>query len=184
MELYEKLSMKDLLSEGLFILMQQKPFEKITIKQICDKTGVIRGTFYNHFMDKYEALEYLVHHMFYEGMENANTFEIIQNMFKVVDENRDFFVACFKIQGQNGFEDLMRIVLKDILQKGFEFLDFSGVDARFSQEFLLDYYANTTLYFIKYWIDHHFQPDYVSYCDSLTIVFKNNLVAFGIKERG
>ena len=55
----EKVTMKDLLSEGLYILMQQKPFEKITIKQICDKTGVIRGTFYNHFMDKYEALEYL-----------------------------------------------------------------------------------------------------------------------------
>ena len=60
----EKMTMKDLLSEGLYILMQQKPFEKITIKQICDKTGVIRGTFYNHFMDKYEALEYLIHRMF------------------------------------------------------------------------------------------------------------------------
>ena len=55
MTLNEKVTMKDLLSEGLYILMQQKPFEKITIKQICDKTGVIRGTFYNHFMDKYEA---------------------------------------------------------------------------------------------------------------------------------
>ena len=60
----EKVTMKDLLSEGLYILMQQKPFEKITIKQICDKTGVIRGTFYNHFMDKYEALEYLIHRMY------------------------------------------------------------------------------------------------------------------------
>ena len=60
----EKVTMKDLLSEGLYILMQQKPFEKITIKQICDKTGVIRGTFYNHFMDKYEALEYLIHRIF------------------------------------------------------------------------------------------------------------------------
>lgn len=41
MTLNEKVTMKDLLSEGLYILMQQKPFEKITIKQICDKTGVI-----------------------------------------------------------------------------------------------------------------------------------------------
>ena len=33
----EKVTMKDLLSEGLYILMQQKPFEKITrfaIKQV------------------------------------------------------------------------------------------------------------------------------------------------------
>ena len=39
--------------------MQEKPFEKITIKQICDRTGVIRATFYNHFEDKYAALDYV-----------------------------------------------------------------------------------------------------------------------------
>ena len=54
-----KMNMKELLVEGLYLCMKDKPFEKITIKQICDKTGVIRGTFYNHFIDKYEALEYL-----------------------------------------------------------------------------------------------------------------------------
>ena len=52
----EKVTMKDLLSEGLYILMQQKPFEKITIKQICDKTGVIRGTFYNHLDPIHKSL--------------------------------------------------------------------------------------------------------------------------------
>ena len=64
----EKMTMKDLLSEGLYILMQQKPFEKITIKQICDKTGVIRGTFYNHFVLSSRIRAYK------KAMKRASTF--------------------------------------------------------------------------------------------------------------
>ena len=51
MELYKRLNMKDMLATSLYQLMLEKPFDKITIKQITDKTGVIRGTFYNHFYD-------------------------------------------------------------------------------------------------------------------------------------
>lgn len=49
--------MKRFLAESLKELMLQKSFEKITIKQICDKTGVIRATFYNYFEDKYGRLK-------------------------------------------------------------------------------------------------------------------------------
>ena len=49
---------KDLLADSLKELMVKKSFEKITIKQICDATGVIRIVFYNYFSDKYDALEY------------------------------------------------------------------------------------------------------------------------------
>ena len=53
--------MKRFLAESLKELMLQKSFEKITIKQICDKTGVIRATFYNYFEDKYAALSYIIY---------------------------------------------------------------------------------------------------------------------------
>ena len=45
------------LAESLKELAGTKPIEKITIKEITDKAGVIRPTFYNHFQDKYELLE-------------------------------------------------------------------------------------------------------------------------------
>ena len=48
-----------LLAESLKELTIKQPIEKITIKEITDKAGVIRPTFYNHFQDKYELLELL-----------------------------------------------------------------------------------------------------------------------------
>ena len=49
-------TMKSALAENLRVLMTRKMYEKITIKQICDETGVIRATFYNYFDDKYDCL--------------------------------------------------------------------------------------------------------------------------------
>ena len=48
-----------LLADSFKELAQAIPIEKITIKQITDKAGVIRPTFYNHFQDKYELLEWI-----------------------------------------------------------------------------------------------------------------------------
>ena len=49
-----------LLAESLKELTIKQPIEKITIKEITDKAGVIRLTFYNHFQDKYELLEWII----------------------------------------------------------------------------------------------------------------------------
>ena len=50
-----------LLAESFKELAQKQPIEKITIKEITDKAGVIRPTFYNHFQDKYELLEWIIY---------------------------------------------------------------------------------------------------------------------------
>lgn len=50
---------KDLLALSFKELIMKMPFEKITVKMITDGADVIRPTFYKHFQDKYEILEYI-----------------------------------------------------------------------------------------------------------------------------
>lgn len=50
---------KELLADSFRELVLTMPFQKISIKMITDKAGVIRPTFYNYFQDKYEVIEYL-----------------------------------------------------------------------------------------------------------------------------
>jgi len=46
--------------EALMLLMDEKPYDKITVSDIADKAGVARPTFYRNFDDKDEVvLEYL-----------------------------------------------------------------------------------------------------------------------------
>ena len=55
-----KSAIDTLLAESFKELALKHPIEKITIKEITDKAGVIRPTFYNHFQDKYEIIEYIL----------------------------------------------------------------------------------------------------------------------------
>lgn len=51
---------KKALMESFVELLNQKPFEKITVQDIVDNCGVNRNTFYYHFQDIYMLLEELV----------------------------------------------------------------------------------------------------------------------------
>lgn len=47
-----------LLQSGLFQLLTETPFEKITMTQLCSRSMVPRSTFYRYFEDKYDLLSY------------------------------------------------------------------------------------------------------------------------------
>ena len=48
---------KMMLRDSFFDLMQEKPVGKITVKELCDKAGVNRATFYSHYTDIYALYE-------------------------------------------------------------------------------------------------------------------------------
>ncbi len=43
---------RNALGDALIALMQEKPFESVTVQQVLDRAGVGRSTFYAHFSDK------------------------------------------------------------------------------------------------------------------------------------
>ncbi len=51
------------LRNSLLSLLKQEPFEKITVKMICDYASINKMTFYAHYQDKYDLLDDLVRSM-------------------------------------------------------------------------------------------------------------------------
>ena len=49
---------KNLLAQALFDLLFKKPFQKISVNDLCDACHIHRSTFYRHFEDKYQLLRY------------------------------------------------------------------------------------------------------------------------------
>ena len=47
---------RDALGDALIALVQEKPFESITVQDLLDRAGVGRSTFYAHFSDKDDLL--------------------------------------------------------------------------------------------------------------------------------
>lgn len=55
---------KQALANSLKSLLQKKTLNKITIKDIVDDCGVNRQTFYYHFQDVYDLVDWIFHHDF------------------------------------------------------------------------------------------------------------------------
>ena len=47
---------RDALGDALIALMQEKPFETITVQEVLDRAHVSRSTFYTHYSDKDDLL--------------------------------------------------------------------------------------------------------------------------------
>jgi AcrR family transcriptional regulator len=56
---------RKLLQESLMHLMRHKTFNAITVQDITEHAEVNRATFYAHFTDKYDLMNYAVREMFY-----------------------------------------------------------------------------------------------------------------------
>ena len=101
-----------LLAESFKELVLEKPVEKITIKEITDRAGVIRVTFYNHFQDKYELLEWICREELVSPMRillgNDMMQEALLFLFNNILKNRDFYSHAVRLEGQNSFESIVR----------------------------------------------------------------------------
>ena len=172
-----KTNMKDLLAEGLYHLVLQKPFEKITIKQICDKTGVIRGTFYNHFLDKYECLEYLCSSLLlsdnekYIKLGDYNSF--IKHTLNTIYEHKDFFYKAFQIEGQNRFTDMIhKVYYKEL----FRLLRTKNIhNLPLSLDALASYHAATLILMIHTWVSHNCNQSIDKVFEIIQYFYQNNL---------
>ena len=93
-----------LLAESFKELACRQPIEKITIKAITEKAGVIRPTFYNHFQDKYELLEWIIKVQILEPtrplIQAGLVDEALLLVFTSVKKEKEFYEKAVRLEGQ------------------------------------------------------------------------------------
>lgn len=83
---------KRALAASIATLLEKKPLDRITIKDITDECGVTRNTFYYHFQDVYDLLSYIFREQAdmmlreYAGGEDWKDFFL--NILTYLNENR------------------------------------------------------------------------------------------------
>jgi probable dihydroxyacetone kinase regulator len=146
------------LADSLKALVLKKPVEKITIKEITDKAGVIRPTFYNHFQDKYELLEWIVREEILSPIHplirNGLTNQAVLLVFMSLQREKEFYSHLSHMDGPITFEDLVVKCIKDVLMEIFSERPRSknGKFPWMSMDMLAEYYARSMCFSVKVWI--------------------------------
>lgn len=105
-ELRSQLS-KEYLSQAMFLLLERKPFEQITVKELCEKAGVSRLTFYRNF----ESREEIIRNYWDRSFQDYLT-KVISSEHPSL---REALVASFGLWGQD--KDLLNVLSNDHLSE-------------------------------------------------------------------
>ncbi len=101
---------KMLLRDAFLAILNAKPIEKITVKELCANAGVNRGTFYLHYKDIYDLQTQLEDEMFDELMRLLDANRVVSEAGQV-DTQREFIQSVFEFYDNN--REMATILLGD-----------------------------------------------------------------------
>ena len=151
-----------LLAESFKELACQQPIEKITIKEITDKAGVIRPTFYNHFQDKYELLEWIIKKQILEPIRPLIMADMIDEglmlTFTTLEKEKDFYGKAVKLEGQNSFESIVKKCIMETLLEVLSLQQEGKTEKKskypwLTPESVAEFYAQSMCFMIVNWIE-------------------------------
>ena len=111
------------LKKGLAALMKEKSVNQITVKELVEEVDINRSTFYLHFKDIQDLLREIEENMeaqIKRAIEehpivsgNENAFYFIEDMFRVLDEEREISKALIGPNGDMGFIHRIEQIIKE-----------------------------------------------------------------------
>ena len=97
---------KKALAAALKSLMQTQAFEKISVGEICEMCELSRKSFYYHFKDKYDLVEWIFHTEFITAVTAARVtdrWSFVRALCDYFYRERAFYAKLFHLTGQHSF---------------------------------------------------------------------------------
>ena len=142
---------KKALADSLKNLMERTEFLKISVADICNGCGMNRKSFYYHFKDKYDLVNWIFDVEFFAVMSIDRTddsWEILENLCVYFYKNRRFYCSALQNSGQNSFSEHFVELLQPIIETYIKSIIGAEEGVRFYVDFCIDAYMGA----LKRWI--------------------------------
>ena len=141
---------KKALAGALKTLMQEQSFEKITVANICEKCDMNRKSFYYHFRDKYDLINWIFDTDFAAITDKYgdDNWVMLRKTCTYLYENHCFYRKALGISGQNSFQEHFKEKVRPLIEHSFSEMFPEGDDWSFQIGILTD----TLLIAFKHWL--------------------------------
>lgn len=146
---------KRALATSLKELMIEQPFDKINVAQICERCNMNRKSFYYHFKDKYDLVNWIFDTEFIELIKHENLsagytehWAFIEKNCRYFYQNHSFYRKALQIKGQNSFSDHFQEYIRPLIAERISSL-FGGEQA---DEFILDFFGDAVICTMERWL--------------------------------
>ena len=143
-----------LFAKAIKSLIKTQPLDKITVTDIVFQAGKTRQTFYRHFQDKYDLVnwyfEKLVLKSFEEMRQGGSLQEALNLKFAFIDQEHAFFKEAFKSNDYNNLIHYDFCCIYDFYKK-FIYKK-TGKDLSKDIDFLLNMYCRGSVDMTVDWV--------------------------------
>ena len=170
---------KRALEASLKELLRHKPLDKITVSDLTDHCGVNRMTFYYHFKDIYDLVEWACLEDATKALEGKKTAETWQQgflqIFYAVRENKPFIMNVYHCVSREQVEKYLTPLTDNLLL---------GVIAEFSEgmvvreedkEFIAQVYSYSFIGVMIDWIKDGMKQDPETLVERFTLVIQDDI---------
>ncbi len=110
---------KRALAASLKKLLNQKPLNKITINDIAEDCGISRMTFYYHFKDIYDLVEWVCVEDAAKILEGKKSYDTWQegflNIFQAVLANKPFVMNVYRCVSRERIEQYLNPLIRQLI---------------------------------------------------------------------
>ena len=172
---------EEVLAAGMKHLITVMPFEKITVKAIADEAHVKRPTFYNHFKDKYDIVEYILKQ---ELIEPARTLmacdmlgEAIRLILLTMKKEKKFYMHVARIDEDVIFQRIVRELFKELLLDVMRerMADEDNGNPMLTMDNIAEYYAYGLSFGISKWIQKGMKMEVDEVLEALKVLLSESL---------
>ena len=150
-------STKYALASALKKMMEVKPLDKITVKDLVEICGVNRQTFYYHFDDVYDLLEWVfeedANHVLPKKVIYENWRQDVLQWFRYLRDNSTF---ALNVYNSNNRQYMLRYIegrMRGCIS-GFADIVSEGMNiAKQDYDYIIDFYACGVTGIISRWMD-------------------------------
>lgn len=142
---------KNALAVSMKKLMEKKPFSKISVGDICEDCGMNRKSFYYHFRDKYDLVNWIFYVDFIERMEWSscrNEWDMLEALCSHFYRERLFYQNALQVEGQNSFREYFCGMLRPVLM----LLTQNLVEEGRKKDFYIAFLCEGVLGELVYWL--------------------------------
>ena len=150
---------KQNLIDAFWSLYCENRIEKITVKEITQKAGYNRGTFYEYFIDVYAVLEQIEQSLIPAldelppfTMPNHNMGMPLDRFLKLYEQNSKYYSVLLGDNGDPAFASKLKNSTKPMLKQAFS-ADYAMDDIEL--DFILEYVLSAMIGIMSYWFMHN-----------------------------
>ncbi len=115
----ESMITKRAIAQSIKELMKREDLRKISVAEIVQNCGINRQTFYYHFKDKYDLVNWIYYNEVVSAISSQKSFhdwnDVMLEILNIMKREKCFYRNALNVTGQNAFQDYFFSLTKSLL---------------------------------------------------------------------